>query len=313
MLINSYSRSRIKKIKDFIKHNFPAAYDYTARKNVNTIKKDLIVDQDDFFNKKPLFTHVEIETINRCNNTCSFCPVNKEQDIRVKEYMDEDLFYKIIDDLESLNYSGDLSFYSNNEPLLDKRIYGFIKYAKARLPEAKHIMYTNGKILTVDRYKKLFKSGLDYLRIDNYDNDYKLIPPVKNIYDYLLSSNAPSKDKTEIVLRLKDEILSNRGGRAKNVDNIPSPLNISCYLPFYQFIIRPSGKVSMCCVDAYGTTTMGNLNDQSAEEVWFGDIHMDLLNELSKNKRKNIELCKMCDTIASKDRQIGGVQFKHVR
>lgn len=31
----------------------------------------------------PLFEYVEIETINRCNGVCSFCPVNKLVDTRL--------------------------------------------------------------------------------------------------------------------------------------------------------------------------------------------------------------------------------------
>lgn len=73
---------------------------------------------------------IEIETINRCNNDCSFCPVNRNDDIRTPKIMKEELFYKIIDDLCNIKYTGVISLFSNNEPLLDTRLLKFLKYAK---------------------------------------------------------------------------------------------------------------------------------------------------------------------------------------
>lgn len=313
MLINSYSKSITKKAKDIVKKFFPTIDDLIVSRDVNIIKEETIEDQKKFFETKPLFTHVEIELINRCNNDCPFCPVNKHQDIRELKKMDESLFYKIIDDLKELNYSSNISYYSNNEPLLDDRIYKFIEYGKKSLPNAKHILYTNGIMLTIERYNKLFEAGLDFLKIDNYDDSFQLIKPVQEVYDHYKDKNNPYAEKTEIVLRIKNEVLSNRGGEAKNAEQAIESLDISCYLPFYQFIIRPDGHVSMCCIDAYGTTDMGDINTTKIEDIWYGQRHMSLLSELYENNRKNIPLCKKCDTIASKNRQRGGVKLKHVK
>ena len=68
---------------------------------------------------------VEIETINKCNSTCGFCPVNRFADPRPLQRMPELLFAKIIDDLAGLGFRGTLHLFSNNEPFLDKRIFGF--------------------------------------------------------------------------------------------------------------------------------------------------------------------------------------------
>lgn len=42
----------------------------------NRLKEGLL--NDEF----PLFKNIEIETINRCNGSCSFCPVNKKENQR---------------------------------------------------------------------------------------------------------------------------------------------------------------------------------------------------------------------------------------
>lgn len=76
----------------------------------------------------PLFSSIEIETMNRCNGKCTFCPVNHDIDPRKFSRMSEPLFQKIIDELKTLNYSGRLALYSNNEPFLDVRIEDFARY-----------------------------------------------------------------------------------------------------------------------------------------------------------------------------------------
>ena len=133
-------------------------------------------------NSIPPINTIEIETINRCNNDCSFCPVNRNDDTRPFCKMSEELFKKIIDELAQNNYSGYISLFSNNEPLVDVRIFQFLKYAKDKLPNATHCMYTNGILLDDEKYIELVKY-LDFLVIDNYDDDLKLLPNVSEIYN----------------------------------------------------------------------------------------------------------------------------------
>ena len=93
----------------------------------------------------PLPRAIEIETINKCNSTCGFCPVNRFSDPRPLARMAEQVFRKIIDDLASHRSSGFLALYSNNEPLLDRRIFDFAAYARQALPRATISIFTNGQ------------------------------------------------------------------------------------------------------------------------------------------------------------------------
>ena len=54
-----------------------------------------------FLNKEevPQPLVVNLETINRCNSTCSFCTANKNAEKRPYKRMEDELFYKIIDQL----------------------------------------------------------------------------------------------------------------------------------------------------------------------------------------------------------------------
>ena len=59
--------------------------------------------------------------------------------------MQEETVEKIINELSEVNYNNRLSFYNNNEPFLDKRIYSFIQIARNKLPKAFLELKTNGK------------------------------------------------------------------------------------------------------------------------------------------------------------------------
>jgi radical SAM protein with 4Fe4S-binding SPASM domain len=237
---------------------------------------------------------IEIETINRCNGLCSFCPINKNLDERDLTIMDENLFKKILSQLKEINYSGNIGLYSNNEPFLDKRIVRFIKMAKEALPNAYHFLFTNGTILTLENFVDVM-DYLDLLIIDNYNDDLEMIAPVKKIYDYCLEHNEYQK-KVEIDLRLQNQILFSRGGEAKNRKRF-NRMKSSCVTPFNQMVIRPSGEVSLCCNDALGKMTLGNLNNESFLDVWYGEKYTKIREKFHQQKyaRENLELCKNCD------------------
>ena len=240
----------------------------------------------------PLFGSLEIETLNRCNSDCSFCPVNRKLDPRPRSVMDEDLFNSIIAQLADLQYKGDIGLFSNNEPLLDKRIVDFCKIAKQKIPTINHLhLSTNGKLLTIELFEDLMKY-LDFLVIDNYDNQMRLQEPVKAITEYLLT-NPTCEEKVRIYVRKKDEILSTRGGSAPNRTNI-APLTSSCYLPFAQMVVRPDGKISLCNNDPLGKVTLGDLTRDSISNVWNSDLYWGVRRKIAKG-RKNFFLCRGCD------------------
>ncbi len=243
--------------------------------------------------KVPLFRYIEIETYNRCNGTCSFCPVSKNIDPRPEHLMPRELFEKIIDDLASMDYKGELCTFSNNEPFLDDRIIELNAYARKKLPNARMHLYTNGTLLTLDKFQAIMEH-LDELIIDNYRQDLKMIKPVQQIYDFV-NEHDEYKGRVSIVLRKPVEILTSRGGDAPNRENIKSFPENSCALPFEQMIVRPDGKVSLCCNDPLGKNTLGDLNKQTLEEVWYGAPYTRI-RELIASGRKNWDHCKNCDT-----------------
>lgn len=257
-----------------------------SRKGVYDEAKRLI-------NKRLLFDHIEIETINRCNGNCDFCPVNHRVDPREKKIMSEELFRSIVEQLEKMEYSGRFTTFSNNEPLLDERIIDWNEYAREHLPRARMHLYTNGTLLDITKFIRLTEL-LDELIIDNYQKDLRLIKPCEDIVDYV-GSHPELKKKVTIVLRNPHEILTSRGGDAPNRHEIKDYGDDRCILPFKQMIIRPDGKVSLCCNDALGKYTMGDANSESLIDIWFGE-KFEAAREALYLGRKNWGDCRHCDT-----------------
>jgi radical SAM protein with 4Fe4S-binding SPASM domain len=239
----------------------------------------------------PLFNYVEIETVNRCNSTCAFCPVNKNADPREYHKMEKALLEKIINELAAINYAGQLSLYSNNEPFLDERIEDFTEFARLKLPLAYISIFTNGTLLTLERFSKIIPF-LDNLIIDNYNNQLKMNKTTQIIHNYC--QKHPEFDKKVRIDFINiNAIRETRAGQAPN-NQRKITLNTSCLLPYNQLVIRPDGKISLCCQDALGKYTLGNLNQQSILAAWHSPEYTNIRQAL-KQGRKALELCQYCD------------------
>lgn len=259
------------------------------------MKKAVFDEVELLHEKQPLFNHIEVETINRCNGVCSFCPVNKNVDPRKEAVMSEEMFHSIVEQLAEIDYSGRFTTFSNNEPLLDERIIDWNRYARERLPKARMHMFTNGTLLTLDKFIALTEV-LDELIIDNYQQELKLIRTCQEIVEYC-EEHPELKKKVTIVLRKPNEILTSRGGDAPNRENIGDYSGERCVLPFKQMVIRPDGKVSLCCNDATGKFTLGDLSKDKLLDIWYGP-RFQMVRKCLYEGRENWGNCKCCDNFS---------------
>lgn len=299
----------INKLKNSSANKEVSKAENSEEKNYNseTKQKDEEIFQDvynliDNFMKTtptPLFNNIEIETVNRCNGTCSFCPVNKNQDPREYKKMPEELFKKIIKELKEINYNGAIALHSNNEPLLDKKICNYAKYTRKELPNSYIYLYTNGTLLTIDKFCELI-TNLDLLVIDNYNDNIQFIEPVKEIFNYCIQ-HPELKKKVRIDMRLQNQILTSRGGQSDNRDEILT-LKSSCLLPFNKIVVQPDGRIPLCCCDPFGKVILGDLNTEKLVDIWNCKKARALRESLYKEQysRKNLKLCSKCDVLVEK-------------
>lgn len=96
------------------------------------------------------FQVLQIETYGLCNMECGFCPYPSKSENAKTSKLEDSLIKKIIDEVdpkdEKFRY---VTFSQFNEPLLDKRIFEFIEYAKNKGLEVYFI--TNGLLLDKKR------------------------------------------------------------------------------------------------------------------------------------------------------------------
>lgn len=259
-----------------------------SRKAVNDEAEEL-------YKSQPMFSHIEIETINRCNGACSFCPVNKNEDPREKAVMSEELFEGIVEQLAEINYRGRFTTFSNNEPLLDGRIIDFNRHARNRLPNARMHLFTNGTLLTMEKFIALTEV-LDELIIDNYQQELRLIKPCREIAEYC-GEHPELRKKVTIVLRKPNEILTSRGGAAPNRARLAGYGDDRCVLPFKQMVVRPDGKVSLCCNDALGKYTLGDAGREKLADIWNG-ARFAMVRKCLYEGRKEWGDCRFCDAFS---------------
>lgn len=253
---------------------------------------------DYFINEKeaPMPHVVNIETINRCNSTCSFCTANIHDEKRPLMRIEEELFYNIIDQLADWGYKGHLTLYGNNEPLLDTRLVEFHKYAREKLPDSFIFVSTNGLILTLDKIREL-QPYINQLIINNYSMEMKLHDNLQEIYDYV--SSHPSEFENldiQIQMRYLKEVLTNRAGSAPNKKATEKVITETCLLPFTDVWIMPNGKVGLCCCDNFETTDFGDLHTTPLKDIW-NSSKMQAMRKLIAEGRQNYPFCKHCDFI----------------
>ena len=241
-------------------------------------------------------SHIEIETINRCNGTCAFCPVNRDDDPRTYQRMPEDLFHRIIDELADWGYGGSLRLYSNNEPFLDKRIFAFAEVARARLPDAYHVIISNGTALNVEKAVRILPF-LSHLIINDYGTNYQLHDNIKAIIDHLNQHRPDLAGKLIVGLRRINEVKTNRAGEAPNRLNQSAVYRSRCAYPFFQMVILPDGKLSLCCNDAIGQVTLGDVSRSSIREAWASDARKEVQERMLRG-RDHIGLCAGCDNLS---------------
>lgn len=248
-------------------------------------------------------SHVEIETINRCNNTCAFCPVNRLVDPRPLTRMDDGLFRSIIDQLAVWRYAGVVNLFSNNEPFLDRRICDFASYARDRLPGAFLQVISNGTALDVQRVERILPE-LSRLIVNNYGRAPALNPSIAAIVAHLDAWRPELAGRTVVGLRLLDELKANRAGHAPNRSPRPTRFRSRCAYPFFQMVIRPDGKISLCCNDALGDMTLGDVSRRPLQEAWNSSERRAVQTAMLKG-RDAIPLCAGCDNLSwAKPRRI---------
>ena len=281
---------------------------------------------------------VQIQTQSGCNGRCVFCP----NEVTLKSGMPHgkmkpELFEKIIDDL-ARTPPRRISLYLMNEPLLDKRLPEFVRYTSERIPSASTLVTSNGTYLKPERAEALIDAGLKRLKVSLQSLDpehnkaimgYSSEKVIENIlatkriieekrakkFDFRVSMVVTRDNEKEVEkarrfwkshgIRLVTSALENRGGNIATASDMnPHEMRVreDCIRPSREMCILFNGDVVLCCVDWHRTVTLGNLGEQSAQEIW----NSPRLNEIRRALREDRNdgkpgICVNCTESAAPD------------
>ena len=217
---------------------------------------------------------VDVEISSACNRSCPYCPrVDTNTRLTTK------MFNSIVDQLSDMGFKGRFTPSVYNEPLLDKRLYGLLRYAKSKLKDSKILIYTNGDFLTEEKVETLEKIGVSEIRATIHipttviqANKLKSIKnPILNITDYRDLKN----------------VFWNRGG----LINLHNETKLKRCSIVDSLIIRSNGLVALCCNDIHFNYVLGDIYKEPLSEIW------KMYGQLRKNIRKgefNLSICQRC-------------------
>ncbi|OEJ15807.1 radical SAM superfamily [Brachyspira hampsonii] len=233
------------------------------------------------YKDKYFFNEVIIEINTYCNRKCDYCP-NKYQE-SPKNYMSEDVFYRIIEQLKIIKFSGIIRFSFFNEPLFDERYVKFAEYIKKELPNAVQVVVSNGDLLTVEKALQLEKAGIDKFVITIHDKNperaYERLSKVKDVL----------KHKIRIQTQ-KDLSMQNVGGSV-DVSKYKNKKNKKCPHPFVMTITY-NGDVVLCCADFYRKYVYGNIMQDTIVNIW--NKNAEIRKELLDDNYARYDICKKC-------------------
>lgn len=217
---------------------------------------------------KECVSFIEIETFTYCNRKCWFCPNSKmpeRQSRKLNQYMDEGLYARIMADLASVSFDGQLHFGRYNEPLADRVILERIRQARQALPDAWLYTHTNGDFLDRTFLDELADAGLSQLCVqiylgnnDEYDADrmrHRAEGQIRGlglgIADYSLRPDRMiwQTDYERLALSFDARNFAHIGtDRGQLIEGVPNaPRQSPCFVPFTSMYIDWNGNTMPCC------------------------------------------------------------------
>ena len=127
--------------------------------------------------------YIQLETTSECTARCVMCGINEWRKNMKSHYMEDDLFYKISDEIIAhRDKVMKIALYVGNEPLLDKKLAQRIAYLKNN--GIKKVNFsTNGSLMDYDKAVEILESGVDHINfsIDGLDKQTyeKIRKPLK--------------------------------------------------------------------------------------------------------------------------------------
>lgn len=276
---------------------------------------------------------VQIQTLTVCNARCIMCPYGSVYKEVSHGRMRHELFEQLIDECSEYEVWA-LKPFLMNEPLLDRRLPGLIRYARKRLPNTTIGFSTNGELLEGRLAAELLDCGVDEIWVNFNGNTQATYETImkglsfkrarRNVLHFkervvkkgvsiriFISTVETSLTMPEIKasmafwrqydIPVATTPLNNRGGNLQTnglrvLGNIKSYR--ICDRPFYKMYIAYNGEVILCSSDWKRSTIVGNVEVDGIYGSWHGDRQREIREWMLARDWNKLPLCGLCDYIA---------------
>lgn len=322
-----YEEIRSPRVKEWEGQQNDAYHDY--RKKWEENPKSFIT--PDF----PL--HMDMESSSHCNLLCPMCgrTIHKSS-WRPKRHMDLEVFKKCIDEGASKGLCA-LNLNNVGEPLMNPSIVDMVRHAKdSGLLDV--FFHTNGTLLTKEMSLALIDAGLDRIII-SVDSPYKeryesirvgakfeeVIQNIKDLHAARkeLNSNNPLTrlnvirfpELTESEVEDLEDLLGDyvdiigflefQEYDEKKMEKPFYPEGYAssfiCPMLFSRLSVFEDGDVVPCCVEMSGKLRLGNVFNETLEEIWKGDKLAKLREIHLAGRFYEVPACGACDWAVKQD------------
>jgi hypothetical protein len=278
---------------------------------------------------KPLAmpVHYHIESTNRCNLRCSFCPYSVI-DPKSIGYGDIDVgfFEKLLCQIAQNPPPHGVSLHLAGEPLLHPKIDSLVA-ATHRILKITPMFATNGVLLDDSTAKKLSDAGGAELIIDFCANvttfeTYRVGAKWKTVLDNI-DRTLECYPNIHISLRALDNdidslnalfgkysncdvsgfVLHNTGGEfAQKIEEkfalgVKREKYYGCTHPWFGFAITFDGLAVICCRDVLHKHVVGDLKTNTVRQIWLGVEYRRIRKLLSSKKISQLPMCATCSRV----------------
>lgn len=226
-----------------------------------------------------MFSKLEIDPIDICNRTCSFCPRSIGYP-NTKEKMNLSTAININKKLKDIDYSGIITIAGFGEPLLHKDLEHLIRTIIKDLNIQECKIITNGDYLDKTRAQSLKNAGVTHIKISMYDEDLsnyfsKFLTEFEVEYQKYFNGPDNLVNRNEIYSNFKDHCVER-----------------TCYIPFYKMFMDFNGEVFLCSHDWNKSVSGGNINEKNFEEIW---IKFNEYRKVLKSGKRSLFPCSACN------------------
>lgn len=273
---------------------------------------------------KKRFKRIYIEITNVCNLSCSFCKQTK----RKKQMMTTDQFESILKKINS--YTDYIYLHVKGEPLIHPKLKEILDIAskyqkKVTITTNATLLKENEQILlesscirqmnlslhsennkenyleeifqSVDKLSKKMNIVYRFWTLHNGNLNEKSTEIVKKINSYYhLSPEIVEKLYKESNIKIKENIYVNKDNEFlwPEVENDYYEPCGYCHALKDQMAILVDGTIIPCCLDGEGIINLGNIYENTLEEIIFGNRAQNMIKGF-QSRRVNEELCKHCN------------------